>query len=121
MTRTDVTPIKVQNPEKQRAIRKSYLWPYVGDGEHPYIVFDYTPTGSREGPQASLQDFVGTPAEPRYLQCGAFAGCGGLFLPDRHLYEVACWAHARRKFFDAKTTDPVRAHEALTAIRGLYS
>ena len=35
--------------------------------------------------------------------------------------EVGCWAHARRRFFDARTSDPERAHEALARIRGLYA
>lgn len=33
---------------------------------------------------------------------------------------MGCWAHARRKFHDARTTDPARSHEALGRIRRLY-
>jgi transposase len=33
--------------------------------------------------------------------------------------EVGCFDHARRKFHDARTSDPVRAHEALARIRRL--
>jgi transposase len=35
--------------------------------------------------------------------------------------EVACWAHARRKFFDAKETDGVRAAQVLEYARRLYA
>jgi transposase len=35
--------------------------------------------------------------------------------------EVACWAHARRKFFDAKETDCRRAAEMLEFVRRLYA
>jgi len=35
--------------------------------------------------------------------------------------EVGCFAHARRKFYDARTSDPERAHEALARIRLLYA
>jgi transposase len=35
--------------------------------------------------------------------------------------QVGCWAHARRKFFEARTSDPERAHEALARIRELYA
>jgi len=35
--------------------------------------------------------------------------------------EVGCWAHARRKLYEARTTDPQRAHMALAYIRGLYT
>jgi hypothetical protein len=34
--------------------------------------------------------------------------------------EVGCFAHARRKFHDARATDPARAHEAPARIRQLY-
>ena len=34
--------------------------------------------------------------------------------------EVACWAHARRKFFDAQDTDQVRGRAALAFIHRLY-
>jgi hypothetical protein len=34
---------------------------------------------------------------------------------------VGCWAHARRNFFEAKESDPVRSHEALARIRLLYA
>ncbi len=37
------------------------------------------------------------------------------------MVEVGCFAHARRKFYDARTSDPERAHEALARIRALYA
>ena len=36
------------------------------------------------------------------------------------MIEVGCWAHARRKFFDARTSDSTRSHVALAYIRPLY-
>jgi len=39
---TDDTPVQVQD-EKREALRKSRLWVYLGDHEHPCVVFDYTP------------------------------------------------------------------------------
>ena len=33
---------------------------------------------------------------------------------------MACWAHARRKFYDAKSSDPATATQALAHIRLLY-
>ena len=117
---TDDTPVRVQDPKKDRRTRKAYLWPYVGDGNHPYTVFDYTPTRNREGPETFLAPFHGTETELRYLQCDAYPGYNGLFTNGRHVFEVACWAHARRKFFESKTSDPVRAHEALLTIGKLY-
>ncbi len=117
---TDDTPVHVQDKQKKRITRKAYLWPYVGDARHPYTVFDYTPTRSRAGPEAFLEDFKGTTTQPRYLQCDAFPGYNGLFTNGHHLLEVGCWAHARRKFFEAKDTDPVRGNDALLRIGKLY-
>lgn len=117
---TDDTPVQVQDKQKKRATRKAYLWPYVGDEQHPYTVFDYTPTRSRAGPETFLENFKGTTAQPRYLQCDAFSGYNGLFTNGHHLLEVGCWAHTRRKFFEAKDADPVRGHEALLRIGKLY-
>jgi len=117
---TDDTPVQVQDPEKKRRTRKAYLWPYLGDAAHPYTVFDYTPTRSREGPETFLAHFTGEDGHPRYLQCDAFPGYDRLFAKERHLLEVGCWAHARRKFHDAKTSDPVRAHQAMLKIGALY-
>src|SRR5262249_24873679 len=37
------------------------------------------------------------------------------------LREVGCWAHARRKFFEAQKTDPEGALYALGVIRQLYA
>ena len=68
---TDDTPVRVQDPKKKRTTRKAYLCPYAGDGEHPYIVFDYTPTRSREGPESFLETFRGTETKARFLQCDA--------------------------------------------------
>lgn len=117
---TDDTPVQVQDQEKKRATRKAYLWPYLGDADHPYTVFDYTSTRNKEGPAAFLESFTGTEDNPRYLQCDAYPGYDGLFTEQRHLLEVGCWAHARRKFHDARTSDPVRAHQALLKIGALY-
>jgi len=36
------------------------------------------------------------------------------------IVEVGCWMHARRKFYDARTSDPERAHAAIAWIGRLY-
>ena len=36
------------------------------------------------------------------------------------MIEVACWAHARRKFFDAKDNAPREAHQILEWVQQLY-
>jgi hypothetical protein len=85
----------------------------IGDVRNPYVVYDYTPRRTRDGPERFLKGFRG------YLQADAFSGYEGLCAgPD--VTEVACWAHVRRKFFDSRTSAPVLAHAALARIRQLY-
>jgi hypothetical protein len=48
-----------------------------------------------------------------------------LYLPDprtaqARIIEVACNAHARRKFYEARGTDALRSHQALAYYRQLY-
>jgi transposase len=109
---TDDTPVPVLDPPRGET-KKGRAWVYIGDLDNRYAVFDYTPNRKRDGPATFLQDYAG------YLQADAFAGYDGIYATNR-VIEVACWAHARRKFYDARTTDPERAHAALAWIRRLY-
>jgi len=111
---TDDTPVAVFDPEGPRT-RTGRIWTYVGDEEHPYSVYDYTPTRGHEGPAAFLQDYDG------YLQADAYSGYEPIFADEEHdLIEVACWAHARRKFFVAQSSDLMRAMVMLAYVRLLY-
>jgi hypothetical protein len=53
-----------------------------------------------------------------YLQSDAYAGYNGIHA--RGIVAVGCWAHARRKFYDARTSDPERSHAAIAWIGRLY-
>ncbi len=111
---TDDTPVNVLDRSRSRT-RVGRIWTYVGDDRHPYTVYDYTPNRSRAGPQAFLDDFTG------YLQADAYAGYDQLYQdPKRPVVEVACWAHARRKFFEAQSSDVMRSTILLAYIRLLY-
>jgi transposase len=114
---TDDTPVRVQG-DKTGAYTGRF-WTYVGDGSHPFTVYDYTPSRKRDGPMTFLKDFGKNTDMPRYLQADAFGGYDGIYAGGRIL-EVACMAHARRKFYDARNTDVNRAHHALAWIRQLY-
>jgi len=109
---TDDTPVPVLDRERDRT-RKGRLWVYIGDEEHPHVIFDYTPGRHSEGPTAFLKGFRG------YLQADAYGGYDGLFTRDGPT-EVGCWAHARRYFFNAKSTETLPAHTALAYISRLY-
>jgi len=111
---TDDTVMPVQDSDRDRT-RQGRLWVYLGDRDHPYTVFDFTPNHSRDGPQQFLASYRG------FLQADAFGGYDGIYLGSQGaIIEVACNAHARRKFYDARTTDPPRAHAALGCYKQLY-
>ena len=110
---TDDTTVPVWDPTLP-ATRTGRFWVYIGDDRNPFCTYDFTPRHTRDGPERFLSNFRG------YLQADAFTGydrlCAG---PD--VIRVACWrAHARRKFYECRTTAPVLAHEALARIRQLY-
>ena len=111
---TDDTPVPVLDPALPRT-RTGRIWTYVGDDGHPYTVYDYTPNRSRDGPEAFLQEFRG------YLQADAYSGYDHFYEDElRGIVEVACWAHVRRKFFDAQSSDLMRSTVMLAYIRLLY-
>jgi len=114
VVQTDDTPVPVQDRLHPGRTRTGRLWVYRGDAAHPYTVFDSTPTRKRDGPVAFLGDYKG------HLQADAFGGYDGIYAGGK-VIEVACWAHARRKFFDAQTTDEARATAALDFIGRLYA
>jgi transposase len=111
---TDDTPVAVLDPELPRT-RTGRIWTYVGDSLHPFTVYDYTPDRSRDGPDRFLEEFSG------YLQADAYSGYDALYKdPKRGITEVACWAHCRRRFFEAQETDLMRSMVLLAYIRLLY-
>jgi len=57
-----------------------------------------------------------------YLQADAFGGYDGIYAGDAggRVIEVAGGAHARRKFYEARTSDAAASTEALAYIRLLY-
>jgi len=110
---TDETRVPIQSPGELKC-RNGRIWTYIGDTLNPYIVYDYTPDRSRAGPAAWLSQYQG------YLQADAYGGYDGIYAGGA-VTEVACWAHARRKFFDAKETDGKRAAQMLSLVRELYA
>lgn len=109
---TDDTPVKVLEPGRGKT-RTARFWVYLGDETHPYAVFDFTPSRRRDGPEKFLKTFKG------YLQADAYRGYDGI-CAGLNVLEVACWAHARRKFFESQETDR-KAQEMLLLIGELYA
>ncbi|MFZ1005237.1 MAG: IS66 family transposase, partial [Candidatus Sulfotelmatobacter sp.] len=110
---TDDTPVTLlsSGPEGSRQGR---FWTYIA-AQHPYSVYDFTESRSRDGPASFLRNFQG------YLHADAYSGYDHIYLGSNEaIIEVACWAHARRKFFDAIHSSPREVHQLLEWIRQLY-
>jgi transposase len=104
----DDTPIPLLAPR-----RTAYAWVYVGDAANPYTIFDLSIGRSRDAPAAFLQGYQG------FVHADGYAGYNPVY--EGGATHVGCWMHARRYFFDARLSDPERAHEALARIRALYA
>ena len=95
--------------------QRARFWTYIGDLQHSYDVYDFTINRSRDGPVKFLKGYSG------YLHADAYGGYDGIYLDsDGSIIEVACWSHARRKFYDAKLSNPREAHQVLAWINQLF-
>jgi transposase len=115
----DDTPIPVLAPGSGKT-KTGRLWTYVrddrpaGEDTAPAVWFAYSEDRKGEHPRQHLKDFKGA------LQADAYAGFHHLY-GDGAIYEVACWAHARRKFHEIHAIHASPATtEALERIRDLY-
>ena len=109
---TDDTPITVLDPNAEPVhSRRGYMWVYISESGD--VVFDFTNSHTRDGPASFLKDYRG------YLQADAFSGYDGIYAGGL-IVEVACWAHARRKFYDTLVHYPTEAGRVLELIGSLY-
>jgi transposase len=116
----DDTPVPVLAPGNGKT-RTGRLWTYVRDDRPagfstaPAVWFAYSEDRKGEHPRRHLKDFKGA------LQADAYAGFHHLY-GDGTIYEVACWAHTRRKFHDIHVAhaSPTTT-EALARIGALYA
>jgi hypothetical protein len=116
----DDTPVPVLAPGNGKT-KTGRLWTYVRDDRPaastvpPAAWFAYTPDRKGEHPQAHLKKFAGT------LQADAYAGFNAIY-ETGGIREAACWAHARRKFYDLHVARPSTiTAEALRRIAELYA
>jgi len=116
----DDTPIPVLDPGRGRT-KMGRLWVYTRDDrpwsgpDPPAAVYFYSPDRKSERPASHLEGFRGI------LQVDGYAGFERL-TADGNIVLAACWAHARRKFYDLHEASgsPIAA-EALRRIGELYA
>jgi transposase len=108
---TDDTSIVVLEPDASGSI-KGRVWTYL-DPLGGRVVFDATRTHERKGVEDFLAGYKG------FLQADAYNGYDQLFR-DGTVIEVACWAHARRRFVLALEGGEPRAAAILSLVQQLY-
>jgi len=92
----DETPVDVQMHDGRGQNHQAYLWQYSKPGGS--VVFDFRLGRGREGPKAFLGNFA------ELLQTDGYAAYEKVGGPK--LVHACCWAHARRKYFEAHQLSP---------------
>ena len=92
----DETPVDVQTREGRGKNHQAYLWQYSRPGGT--VVFDFRLGRGRDGPKRFLGQFEGVLQTDGYA---AYDQIGGT-----RMVHAACWAHARRQFFEAVQLNP---------------
>ncbi|KHL24984.1 transposase [Croceibacterium mercuriale] len=120
---TDDTPVPVLAPGSGKT-KTGRLWVYARDDRGwqgigpPAAAYFYTPDRKGERPRSHLASFTG------FLQADGYAGYDQLYDGRRQpgpIYEVACWAHVRRKIYDVwKATDSITARTGVSLIDLMY-
>ena len=118
----DDTTVPVQAKGKCRTGR---LWTYVRDDRPfggpaaPAAALFYSPDRGGQHPERHLASYAGL------MQADAYAGFNRLYQATRKpglIVEAACWAHARRKFFElARLRKAPIAIEAVKRIDALFA
>jgi len=118
----DDTPVKVLAPGEGKT-RTGRLWVYVRDDrpaastDPPAAWYRYSPDRKGEHPRGHLGRFSGI------LQADAYGGWNGLYDSGR-VTEAACWAHARRpwwELYQEHGDEQGLAAQALRRIQALYA
>jgi len=110
----DETPIKAGRAGPGK-LKSAYFWPVYGEQDE--ICFLYYPSRSAK----HVYDALGiSPPAGAVLQTDGYAAYAQ-YAKKMGITHAQCWAHARRKIFDAQDIEPVHAKEALDAIGALYA
>jgi transposase len=110
----DETPVKFIDPdEKSRGTTQGYLWVVSAPGGD--VVFDWR-LSRRHGELTTLlnDNYTGLLQSDGYEAYGAYARS------HPAVVWLGCWAHARRRFFEAQQEHPRMAKAALRLIGRMY-
>lgn len=113
----DETTVQVLGEENRANTSLSYMWcAYGGEPDKPAVVYRYAPSRSTAEAQAIVDTYSGI------IQTDGYEAYDRLTGDRDDLIHVGCWAHARRKFVDAKAAGKKAgaADQALALIARLY-
>jgi len=108
----DETVLQVLKEPGKTAQSKSYMWLYrtSGEAKHQIVLYDYQPDRKHTHPEEFLKGFSG------YLHTDGYDGYHKL---PENIIVVGCWAHLRRKLFDALKTLPKDKQPDSNAAKGV--
>ena len=90
----DETVVQVLKEDGKKAETNSYMWVQARSGPRPIILFHYAKNRSGTHAEELLYDYHGA------LQVDGYDGYAQA-IKSNNITRLGCWAHARRKFFDA--------------------
>lgn len=108
----DETVLQVLKEPGKTAQSKSYMWLYrtSGEAKHQIVRYEYQPDRKHTHPEEFLKEFKG------YLHTDGYDGYHKL---PENITVVGCWAHLRRKLFDALKTLPKDKQASSNAAKGV--
>ena len=111
----DETPVNMLDPGNKKT-KKAYVWAYATPSwcATQAVVYDFQPSRAGESSRLFLEGWQG------HLVCDDYTGYKAGF--GLGMTEVACWAHARRKFHELQVNhaSPI-ADKAMALIGTLYA
>lgn len=108
----DETPIRYLDPDRRDQSSRGFLWVFgrpKGD-----ICFVWSPSRGKVAAEVIVSDFTGV------LQSDGYAVYERVSA-SRDIIQLGCWAHARRKFYEAHQHGEDGAVHYLILIRELYA
>jgi transposase len=116
--RMDETPVQVMGEEGREDTQKSYMWlARGGPPEKTVVWYEYRETRAACHAKTLLAGYTG------YLQTDGYEGYDAAVKDMPGIIHVGCFAHARRKFFEAAkvTGQSPSAEEGVKHIKKLYT
>ncbi len=116
LVQIDETTVQVMGEPGRPNTSKSFMWVFLGGSPgQPVVEYQYHPTRSGKIPFDALrgyEGFIQTDGYDGYQELGSQPG----------IVHVGCWAHTRRKFFEAKEVSKTKgsADVALASINELF-